>query len=109
MVKNAKRAGKSDEEIQRLIAKARAARIKGKGRLDRAVAKGAPWDYIVLQVGKGQGDPEKYELYPAVRELTKRFRETEPKSTIILYATWIPQDKPELQPKTDDYCRKAAQ
>jgi hypothetical protein len=60
MAKNAKRADKSNEEIQRLIAKARAARIKAQDSLDQAVADDAPWDHLVLQVGKGRGDPEKY-------------------------------------------------
>ncbi len=102
------RAGKTDEEIAAMVEHERAVYRQDEGALDDAILDGSPWDYVVLQVGKGRFDAEKYDLADAVEELVTKFRTSSPESVIILYSTWVDQEEPERQPESDRVCLELA-
>lgn len=108
MTRGAKRQGKSDDEVRQMIEEQHAARAKNKGKLDASIAAGARWDIVVLQVAKGRDDPEKFQLRPAVEQHADKFRASSADCTIVLYETWVRQNRPEQQAKTSAVCRELA-
>jgi hypothetical protein len=106
-----KKRGKGDQEIEAIFEKERAAYRQEKGSLDKAIADGGPWDYVILQVSNNRlDDSEEQELAlaSAVNELVTKFRKANPESIILLYSTWVDQESPELQFRTDMLCKQLA-
>ncbi|MCH2170630.1 hypothetical protein MK489_07580 [Myxococcota bacterium] len=78
------------------------------GQLDAAVEAGAPWNYAVLQPGKGLLAPDAYGLPGALAEVATRIRTTSPDATLVLYAAWADPLDGDDQPHVDTGARKLA-
>ena len=98
---------KSADEIALALRAKRSDWAVRRGALDSALSDGAPWDFVVLQPGKGMIEPGAYDLFAATRELAANTRALNPSSELVLYAPW-PAPSQDLQADGSGVARRLA-